>query len=524
MKINRPQKIGKKQRKLPKMTKIIDSNLFFHDEGAGKGYRLSADIVYFCDLLMQDQFMGRRKKPKLFPGVSFTGIADKGRAVGRTEDGQVIFAEGVVPGDVADVLVRRKKKGVLMGQAQEIRAYGEERVTPFCQHFWQCGGCKWQHLDYAAQVQHKEQVVRDALQRIAKVEVGQFLPIKAAERTRYYRNKLEFSFSNKRWLQPEELNTEVSNKANVLGFHPAGAFDKVIDIEHCWLQPEPSNHLRNGIKALAIEQGLSFHDARAHEGFLRQVMFRITTAGEILVLLSFHQDKPELYRPFLDELLQRFPAITTLCYCINPKLNDFLYDLDMHTYAGKGYVEEWLGDIRFKLGPKSFFQTNTYQAKVLYDTVVEFAELEGTENVYDLYTGIGSIALYLAAYCRQVVGIEEIPEAISDARTNAALNKLENTVFHAGDVKDMLTPEFAAQHGRPDVLITDPPRAGMHPKVVKMLLELGAPRLVYVSCNPSTQARDLQVLSEQYRVRKMQPVDMFPHTHHIENVALLELL
>lgn len=466
--------------------------------------------------------MGRRKKPRLVPEVRFTGIADKGRSVGRTEDGKVIFAEGVVPGDLADVLVRRKKKGVLMGEAQTVHEHGEERAEPFCQHFWNCGGCKWQHLQYEAQAKYKEQVVRDALERIGKVEVGQFFPIKAAEKTRYYRNKLEFSFSNKRWLQPEELNTEISNKADVLGFHPAGAFDKVIDIEHCWLQPDPSNRLRNGIQELAIEQGLSFHDARAHEGFMRQVMFRITTTGEILVLLSFYRDEPALYRPLMDAVLASFPEINTLCYCINPKKNDFMYDLEMHTYAGPGFVSEQLGELHFKVGPKSFFQTNTHQARALYDTVVDFAGLKGTENVYDLYTGIGSIALYIAKHCKQVVGIEEIPEAIADAEENAALNNIDNTVFYAGDVKDILSPAFAEEHGAPDLLITDPPRAGMHPKVVALLLELRAPRIVYVSCNPSTQARDLQVLSPQYRVLKAQPVDMFPHTHHIENVVLLE--
>jgi 23S rRNA (uracil1939-C5)-methyltransferase len=468
--------------------------------------------------------MGRRKKPQLYSSIKFTGIADKGRAVGRTEDGKVVFAEGVVPGDVADVLVRRKKKGVLMGEAQSVHSYGEERVEPFCEHFWNCGGCKWQHLDYAAQAKYKEQVVKDALTRIGKVNPEHFFPIRAAEKTAYYRNKLEFSFSNKRWLQPEELNTEVSNEVDVLGFHPAGAFDKVIDINHCWLQPEPSNRLRNGIQALAIEQGLSFHDARAHEGFMRQVMFRITTLGEVLVLLSFHQDDPERFRPFMDALLEQFPEITTLCYCINPKKNDFLYDLDMHTYAGPGFVSEELGELRFKVGPKSFFQTNTHQAKVLYDTVVDFAELKGTENVYDLYTGIGSIALYIARHCGHVVGIEEIPEAIVDAEENAALNGIDNTTFYAGDVKDILSPAFAEKHGAPDLLITDPPRAGMHPKVVELLLELNAPRMVYVSCNPATQARDLQLLSGSYRVVKAQPVDMFPHTHHIENVALLERL
>jgi 23S rRNA (uracil1939-C5)-methyltransferase len=467
--------------------------------------------------------MGRRKKPKLFKNVHFTGIADKGRSVGRDEEGRVVFVEEVAPGDVADVLVIRKRKGVWTGVAQEFHQYSEDRVEPFCEHFWNCGGCKWQHLSYEAQAKHKEKVVRDTLQRIGKVDVSTMLPIKSAATTRYYRNKLEFSFSSKRWLTREEIDQGVSNREDVLGFHRAGAFDKVIDIHHCWLQPDPSNELRNGIKELAIEQGLSFHDAREHEGFMRQVMFRITSLGEILVLLSFHEEKPEKYRPLMDAILKRFPQITSLHYCINTKVNDFLFDLDMHHYAGKGYVEEVLGHVRFKVGPKSFFQTNTQQAKELYDTVVDFADLKGTENVYDLYTGIGSIALYVAQHCRQVVGIEEIPEAIEDAQSNAALNEIDNCTFYAGDVKAILTEEFAKKHGKPDLLITDPPRAGMHPKVVEMLLALKAPRMVYVSCNPATQARDLQLLGEKYAVVRSQPVDMFPHTHHIENVALLEL-
>lgn len=467
--------------------------------------------------------MGRRRKPQLFEQVHFTGIADKGRSVGRDDQGRVVFVDEVAPGDIADVLVIRKKKGVWMGVAKEFHQYSPDRVEPFCQHYWHCGGCKWQHLSYEAQAKHKEKVVSDTLQRIGKVDVQKMLPIKAAEKTSFYRNKLEFSFSNKRWLTREEIDSDVSNEEDVLGFHRAGAFDKVINIDKCWLQPEPSNELRNGIKALAIEQGLSFHDAREHKGFMRQVMFRITSLGEVLVLLSFHEDKPDLYKPLMDAILERFPQITSLHYCINTKLNDFLYDLEMHTYAGKAYVEEVLGEVRFKVGPKSFFQTNTHQAKALYDTVVEFADLQGTENVYDLYTGIGSIGLYVAKHCKQVVGIEEIPEAIEDAKVNATLNDIKNTVFYAGDVKDILTTDFADKHGKPDLLITDPPRAGMHAKVVEMLLQLESPRMVYVSCNPATQARDLQLLSEKYEVIKSQPVDMFPHTHHIENVVLLQL-
>ncbi|MCB9300115.1 MAG: 23S rRNA (uracil(1939)-C(5))-methyltransferase RlmD [Lewinellaceae bacterium] len=467
--------------------------------------------------------MSRRRKPELIPEITFTGIADKGRSVGRDAKGRVVFAEGPAPGDVADVLITKKKKGFLMGVPQQYHQYSEARVEPFCQHYEVCGGCQWQHLSYEAQAYHKQKVVEDALLRIGKLEVGEMRPIIAAERTQYYRNKLEFSFSNRRWLTREEIDSEVSNLENVLGFHRAGAFDKVVDISHCWLQEDPSNALRNGIKRIALQQGLSFHDSREHEGFLRQVMFRITAIGEILVLMSFHQNDPKRIRPFLDALLEEFPQATTLFYCINTKLNDYLFDLDMVLYHGKGYVEEALGPVRFKVGPKSFFQTNTYQAKTLYDVAVEFAGLQGTENVYDLYTGIGSIALYMAHNCRQVVGIEEIPEAITDARENAALNGITNATFYAGDVKDILTTEFAERHGKPDVLITDPPRAGMHPKVVELLLQLEAPRIVYVSCNPATQARDLLLLSEKYQVLKSQPVDMFPHTHHIENVALLEL-
>ena len=467
--------------------------------------------------------MGRNRKPELVPKVAFTGIAEKGKSVGRDEAGRVIFAEGPVPGDVADVLVIKKKKGFMAGVPQHYHHYSEDRVAPFCQHYDRCGGCQWQHLSYEAQAFHKQKVVEDALLRIGKLEIEEMLPIIPAAHTQYYRNKLEFSFSNRRWLTREELQSDTSNLEDVLGFHRAGAFDKVIDIEHCWLQAEPSNELRNGIKRIAIAQGLSFHDARQRTGLLRQVMFRLATTGEILVLFSFFEDKPKAFTPFLDAILQEFPQITSLYYCINAKLNDYMFDQEMIHYRGKAYVEEQLGHLRFKIGPKSFFQTNTFQGKELYDVAADFAGLQGRENVYDLYTGIGSIALYLAHRCRQVVGIEEIPEAIEDAEKNAVLNQIDNAVFYAGDVKAILTAAFAAQHGKPDLLVTDPPRAGMHPQVVSMLLQLAAPRIVYVSCNPATQARDLQLLSEKYRLLKSRPVDMFPHTHHIENVALLEL-
>ncbi len=467
--------------------------------------------------------MGRRKKYKILEKVRFHGIADRGKGVGRTEEGQVVFADKAVPGDVADVLVTKKRKGFLMGRVTQFHEYSSDRVESFCEHFGTCGGCKWQGLDYQAQLRHKDQVVKDALQRIGKVEVGAFQPILGSATTQYYRNKLEFSFSSKKWLPAELLNTDVSNEQDVLGFHPAGAFDKIIDINHCWLQPEPSNAIRNKIRAIAIEQGLDFYDAKIHQGFMRTLMIRVTSLQEVMVLIAFARPDEKAIKKMLDAVRDNFPDITSLYYCINTKQNDFMFDLPMQFYAGKDHILEQLGETKFKIYPKSFFQTNTEQAKALYDVVVDFAELQGTENVYDLYTGLGSIALYMADHCKQVVGIEEVEDAIKGAKENAVLNKVENATFYAGDVKDILTDQFAQDHGKPDLLITDPPRAGMHPDVVKMLLKLEAPRMVYVSCNPSTQARDVQLLSEKYVVEKVRPVDMFPHTHHIESVALLKL-
>jgi len=467
--------------------------------------------------------MARRKK-KIVHDVLIHGIADKGKAVGRDAEGQVVFVDEVVPGDVVDVLVLRKKKGVMQGVPVEFKSYSKDRIEPFCSHFEVCGGCKWQHLSYEVQLQHKEKVVKDAIQRIAKVEVNDFLPILGSEKTQYYRNKLEFSFSNKRWLTREEIDSGVSNKEDVLGFHRAGAFDKILDINHCYLQGDPSNELRNKIRTIAHEQKLSFYDAREHTGFMRNVIFRITELGQLMVIVVFGTGEMEKVHRFLDTLMEAFPNITSLHYCINTKVNDFILDLDIPTYRGPGFVEEQLGEVKFRIGPKSFFQTNTTQAINLFDVVADFAGLSGTENVYDLYTGIGSIALYLAARCRQVVGIEEVTAAIEDAKTNQELNQISNTVFYAGDVKEVLSDAFAEKHGKPDIIITDPPRAGMHAKVIEFLLKLAAPKIVYVSCNPGTQARDLALMKHQYKVTKMRPVDMFPHTHHIENVALLELI
>ncbi len=476
------------------------------------------------------------KKHIILPNVPIHGIADRGKGVGRTPEGLTVFVTGAVPGDVADVFVQKKKSGFAEGVVERIVTPSPDRVEPFCEHFSICGGCKWQNLDYQAQLLHKQQVVEDALLRIGKIKVGEFLPILGAPETTYYRNKLEFGFSNRRWAN---LTTALSGgktsglvptptppppgEGSGVGFHKAGFFDKIIDIHHCWLQADPSNDLRNTCRAIALEQGLEFYDLRRHTGFLRNLMVRLTTTGECLLLVSFARNDKKAIARYLDAILEKFPQLTTLVYCVNTKLNDSMFDLDMLTYFGKGFVVEHLGDLKFKIGPKSFFQTNSRQGKRLYDVAAEFAGLSGRENVYDLYTGTGSIALYLARHCRRVVGIEEIPEAVADAEENMRLNDITNAVFYAGDVKNVLTPEFAERHGKPDVVITDPPRAGMHEKAVRFLLDLAAPRIVYVSCNPATQARDLQWLSEKYEVLKAQPVDMFPHTHHIENVALLKL-
>ncbi|MFK7809670.1 MAG: 23S rRNA (uracil(1939)-C(5))-methyltransferase RlmD [Saprospiraceae bacterium] len=466
----------------------------------------------------------RKRKQRIVEGVSLSGIADKGKAVGRNEEGEVFFVEGGVPGDVVDVLVLKKRKGVAQGRVKNFQKTSPERVEPFCQHFDICGGCKWQDLSYEGQLKYKETQVKDALRRIGKVDVNLFQPILGAPETQYYRNKLEFTYCNKRWLTEAEIGTDVSNVEDVLGFHKAGAFDKMIDIKHCYLQGGISNDLRLAAKAIGIEQGLPFYNPRTNLGFLRNIIIRTTELGEIMVIVVVNGGDIEKISNYLDEIKSQFPQITSLNYCVNTKVNDFILDLDIVCYSGQSFITENLGDINFQIGPKSFFQTNTKQAVRLFDVVKEFAQLNGSENVYDLYTGIGSIALYVAEDCKQVVGIEEVAAAIDDAKLNQERNNIDNAVFYAGDVKDILTDEFSEKHGKPDMVITDPPRAGMHPKVVQTLLALAAPKIVYVSCNPATQARDLLLLKAKYKVTKVRPVDMFPHTHHVENVALLELL
>ena len=468
--------------------------------------------------------MGRRRKNKIYQGIEITGIADKGKAVGRTEEGEVIFVKGVVPGDVVDILRTKKRSKYMEGRVVDYQKYSEDRVEAFCEHFNYCGGCDWQNMTYETQLKHKNTVVENAILRLGKAEPEEFLTIVGCEDTTFYRNKMEFSFSCKKWLTPEELNDEtISNQEDVLGFHPKGAFDKIIDINKCWLQPDPSNAIRIESKRIAIEQELSFFDAYLNEGFMRNMILRMSTTGELMLIYAFYENNQDAIKDFLDAILKSFPEITSLFYVINPKKNDFLLDLDYELYHGKDHIIEQLGDVKFKVGPKSFFQTNSKQAKVLYDKVVEFAGLDGTQNVYDLYTGVGSIALYVSKFAKHVVGVEEIPTAIEDAKVNMAMNGIENCTFYAGDVKVILTDSFAEEHGKPDLVITDPPRAGMHGDVVDMFLKLESPRIVYVSCNPATQGRDIQLLSEKYDLIKVQAVDMFPNTHHIESVALLEL-
>ena len=467
--------------------------------------------------------MGRSRKPKILREVVITGIGDKGRAVGRHNE-KVVFVEGAVPGDVVDVRVMKKKSGYDIGTTIHIHKRSEDWIEPFCKHFEDCGGCSWQNLSYPVQLFHKNATVVNAMQRIGKLEVEEFLPILPAESSTYYRNKMEYTFSNKRWLSDKEISSgEEFNHRKALGFHKPGGFNKIVDINHCFLQPDPSNELRNSLRDFGIENDIPFFDIRNRTGLLRNIQIRITTTGEVMVIMSFFENDEENIKAVLEHIKTIIPNITALFYVINGKQNDFILDLDFVLYYGKDYITEKLREVIFKIGPKSFFQTNSRQAVALYDKIVEFADMKGDENVYDLYTGIGSIALYVAKSCKHVVGVEEVAAAIEDAKVNAELNEIENVTFYAGDVKDILTDDFSDKHGKPDIVITDPPRAGMHPKVVDILLELEAPKIVYVSCNPATQARDLSLMKDKYRVVKMQPVDMFPHTYHIENIALLEL-
>ncbi|HNB80782.1 MAG TPA: 23S rRNA (uracil(1939)-C(5))-methyltransferase RlmD, partial [Chitinophagaceae bacterium] len=446
--------------------------------------------------------------------------AAEGKCIARHEQ-KVIFVEGVIPGDVADVWVHRNKKDWAEATVVRFREYSDIRVDAFCSHFNSCGGCKWQHLPYELQLQYKEKQVRDQLERIGKAQVQEWLPIQGASRERFYRNKLEFTFSNKQYLSREQLNTGMSFDQNVLGFHAPRLFDKVIDISACHLQENPSNAIRNFVREYALAHQLSFYDIRQHQGFLRNLIIRNSTLNQVMVNLVVHEKEETLLFPLLDALHTRFPEITSLQYTVNPKLNDTLYDLEVICYAGTPTIDEQLGPYTFRISPKSFFQTNSYQAKVLYDIVKEMAGCQGHETLYDLYCGTGSIGIYLSASIGKLIGVDSVDDAIQDARENVTLNGLQHAHFYSGDVIKICNDSFFNEHGKPDVVIIDPPRAGCHDHLLNKLLEIAAPRIVYVSCNPATQARDLQLLGTKYTISKSRAVDMFPHTHHVENVIQL---
>lgn len=470
--------------------------------------------------------MARKKKElPLLEKVTITDVAAEGKAVAKVNE-LVIFVPYVVPGDVVDLQVKRKKNHYAEAVAVKFHEKSPLRTEPFCSHFGVCGGCKWQCLSYEEQLKYKQKQVFDNLTRIGKVELPEFRPILGSEKTRFYRNKLEFTFSNKRWLTEEEVKQDVKyDRMNAVGFHIPGAFDKVLAIDKCWLQDDISNQIRNAVRDYAYAHNFPFFDLRTQEGLLRNIMIRTSSTGELMVVLQCKVTDDEGRRK-MEEILQfmadSFPQITSLMYVINNKCNDTIGDLDVEVFKGNDHIFEEMEGLRFKVGPKSFYQTNSEQAYNLYKVAREFAGLTGNELVYDLYTGTGTIANFVARQARKVVGIEYVPEAIEDAKVNSALNGIDNTLFYAGDMKDILTNDFIAEHGRPDVIITDPPRAGMHNDVIDVILAAEPKRIVYVSCNPATQARDLQLLDGKYKVTAVQPVDMFPHTHHVENVVQLE--
>lgn len=468
--------------------------------------------------------MSRKRKPyPVLEGVTILDVAAEGNALARVDD-MVVFVPYGAPGDVVDIRVTKKRKSYAEGRIERIVAPGAERVEPRCSHFGVCGGCRWQHLPYEVQLRCKQRQVTDALERIAKVELPEVSPIKGSADIWAYRNKMEYTFSNRRWLTPEQMASgEVFDDRDGAGFHISGAFDKVLDIESCYLQDDFSNRLRRFIKDYGRSHGMTFYDLREQHGLLRTLMVRMASTGEIMAVMSFGEDNPEQIAELLDAVRAAFPEITSLLYVVNLKANDTITDQEIITHSGRDYIEEEMEGLRFRVGSKSFYQTNSRQAYELYKVAREFAGLTGSELVYDLYTGTGTIANFVSRQARHVIGIEYVPEAIEDAKINSAVNGIDNTEFYAGDMKDVLTDEFIAEHGRPDVMIVDPPRAGMHADVVQVILNDSPRRLVYVSCNPATQARDLALLDSKYRVTAVQPVDMFPHTHHVENVVKLEL-
>jgi len=466
--------------------------------------------------------MAKKKKAlPLLEDVEITAVAAEGNALARVDD-MVVFVPFGAPGDRVDIQIRKKKKNYAEGTIEALRKPSDMRVTPPCEHFTICGGCRWQHLPYEFQLQCKRQQVVDALERIAKVELPEIPQTLGSANIWEYRNKMEYTFSNRCWLTFEQMQSgEEFPDRDAAGFHIPGAFDKVLDISRCWLQDDISNRMRRFVKAYGKEHGLPFYDLRAQQGFLRTMMVRIASTGEIMVVIVVGDDRPDDLKALLEAFAAEFPQVTSLMYVVNRKVNDTIGDQEVVLFRGKEFIEEEMEGLRFRVGPKSFYQTNSRQAYELYKVVREFAGLTGSEMVYDLYTGTGTIANFVSGKARKVVGIEYVPEAIEDAKINSAVNGIDNTVFYAGDMKDVLTDDFIASHGKPDVMIVDPPRAGMHGDVVDTILRAEPPVIVYVSCNPATQARDLALLDRKYRVERVQPVDMFPHTQHVENVVRL---
>ncbi len=464
--------------------------------------------------------MVKIKRGDTLEGIEITDAASEGMGITRHE-GFVIFVEGGVPGDVADIYVHHHKKNFAEARITNLVKPSVHRITPVCEHFGICGGCKWQHMNYSQQLFYKQKQVSDVLSRVGKIELPDMLPIIGSSKTEEYRNRLDFTFANKRWLTREEKEEGKPSEENIIGFHVPGRFDKVLDIKKCHLQEDLTNKIRNEIKRFANDNGYTFNNVREQQGFLRNLIIRSTSTGEWMVILVFRDDEKELRDKLLNHVSEKFPSLVSLLYIINPKKNDTIFDLDVHVFKGQDHITEVMEGLKFKISAKSFYQTNSEQAYRLYEVARSFAALTGNELVYDLYTGTGTIACFIAKQAKHVVGIDYIEDAIRDARSNAKDNNIQNVSFFSGDIKDTLKDQFIAEQGIPDVIITDPPRSGMHEEVVKKILEIAPEKIVYVSCNPATQARDIQILSEKYRVTKLQPVDMFPHTTHVENVALL---
>lgn len=464
----------------------------------------------------------RNKKNIILENIKLLNAGAKGVAIGRTEEGKTVMVTGAIPGDIVNVKVKKSKSKYYEGEALDLLEKSPYRVDPKCIHFGVCGGCKWQNMSYEKQLDFKQEEVYNNIKRIGGIEHFETVPILGSEEQYYYRNKMEFSFSNSRWLTQYEISSEENfGNRDALGFHIPGMWSKILDLKECFLQEEPSNTIRLAVKEYAVKNGLEFFDVKNHEGFLRTLMMRQNSSGEWMVLFQLFREEKENREKLFQFLLETFPQIKTLVYAINPKANDSIYDLDINVYFGEGYLMEEMDGLKFKIGPKSFFQTNYKQALELYRKTLEFADLKGDEVVYDLYTGTGTIAQYVARKAKQVIGIESVQEAIDAAIEHAQLNGLANTTFYCGDMKDIFNDDFLANHPKADVLITDPPRDGMHQKVVEQILKLSPERVVYVSCNSATQARDLALMKEHYEVVKILPVDMFPQTHHVENIALL---